>query len=565
MGSKRSISVAFLLLFFVIPPVEGTTTSYADFTFDASVLPLEAAYDYIVVGGGTAGCPLAATLSESHRVLVLERGGAPEEFPSVGRQDGFLRTLLEEEAPDSPAQFFVSQDGVPNSRGRVVGGSSAINAGFYSHAHATFFDRCGAGGTVTAWDMALVNESYNWVERALVFRPVLRSWQEAVRDGLLEAEVTPYNGFTLEHVAGTKIGGSTFDSNGRRHSAADLLGFANPANIQVAIRATVERILLSPIPRGAFLLSPALSSLTLTFWLMLYSYTVGLRGRSQNQVRAVGVEYRDRKGHRHRAMTRVGGEVILSAGALGSPQLLLLSGVGLRQYLSAWGIPVALNLPDVGQHMYDNPRNGISFVPSVRIEQSLTQVVGIPRDDAAFIEAASNVMPFLSPSRTAFLSHPSFPLFMNVATVMAKVAGPLSSGSLRLASLDARDNPLVRFNYFARVEDLARCVNGVRRLRDVLYGRSMARLRMRSARRRRDFRFVGPTLPRNMSNNVEVARFCRRTVATLWHYHGGCVSGKVVDGEFRVMGAAALRVVDGSIFNVSPGTNPQATLMMMGR
>lgn len=227
----------------------GTTPSYARFTFDATLYPPEADYDYIIVGGGTTGCPLAATLSAAgHHVLLLERGGTPDEFPSLSSQDGFLQTLVAANSLDSPAQSFVSDDGVPNARGRVLGGSSAINAGFYSRAHREFFNASGV-----EWDPQMVEESYDWVEKAVAFRPELRSWQSAVRDGLIEANVTPYNGFTERHVEGTKIGASTFDSSGRRHSAADLMASANTENLRVATRASVERILLnSNLPSGSF-------------------------------------------------------------------------------------------------------------------------------------------------------------------------------------------------------------------------------------------------------------------------------------------------------------------------
>ena len=221
----------------------GGGPGYARFTYDAVLFPPEAEYDYIVVGGGTAGCPLAATLSASHTVLLLERGRPPDDFPSLRSADGFLATLAAAGLPDSPAQAFASVEGVPNARGRVLGGSSAINAGFYSRAHPAFFNDSGV-----EWDPRLVDESYEWVERAVAFRPELRNWQSAVRDGLIEAKVTPYNGFTVHHVEGTKIGASTFDSSGRRHSAADLLGFANAANLRVATRASVDRILLNSNP-----------------------------------------------------------------------------------------------------------------------------------------------------------------------------------------------------------------------------------------------------------------------------------------------------------------------------
>jgi len=141
---------------------------------------------------------------------------------------------------NSPAQAFTSADGVPNARGRILGGSSAINAGFYSRAGQAFFWESGV-----EWDLNVVNQSYEWVEKAIVFRPDLRNWQSAVRDGLLEDGIEPYTGFNLEHVVGTKMGGSTFDSSGRRHSAADLLNYANAANIQVAVYASVGRILLA--------------------------------------------------------------------------------------------------------------------------------------------------------------------------------------------------------------------------------------------------------------------------------------------------------------------------------
>ncbi|KAI3735913.1 hypothetical protein L6452_15439 [Arctium lappa] len=75
-----------------------------------------------------------------------------------------------------------------------------------------------------------------------------------------------------------------------------------------------------------------------------------------------------------------------------------------------------------------------------------------------------------------------------------------------------------------------------------------------------DFRFVGPTLPIDQSNNILMGEFCRRAVSTIWHYHGGCV----VDHNLKVVGVHSLRVVDGSTFTVSPGTNPQATLLMFG-
>ena len=114
------------------------------------------------------------------------------------------------------AQPFTSDDDVQNARGRVLGGSSAINVGFYSRADDDFYKK-----SKVNWDLRVVNQSYKWVEKAIVFRPELKNWQSPVRDGLLEVGVDPYIRFSLDHSVGTKIGGSTFDSIGKRYSAID--------------------------------------------------------------------------------------------------------------------------------------------------------------------------------------------------------------------------------------------------------------------------------------------------------------------------------------------------------
>ncbi|MCD7472845.1 hypothetical protein HAX54_014242 [Datura stramonium] len=530
-----SYFVFFTIMIIISLPVTQSDSSrespiYMGFVFNATEFPSADYYDYIVVGGGTAGCPLAATLSEKYRVLLLERGGVPYGRHNLMTQEGFLTVLTDVDEFDSPAQAFTSEDGVPNARGRILGGSSAINAGFYSRADQDFYSR-----SKINWDFRIVNQSYEWVEKAIVFRPELKNWQSAVRDGLVEAGIDPFNGFSLDHVIGTKIGGSTFDGSGRRHSAADLLNFANSSNIQVVVHASVERILLAP--SAAY---------------------------SPSKQAAIGVVFRDQSGRYHHAMVRGKGEVLVSAGALGSPQLLLLSGVGPRPYLSTWGIPVARHLPYVGKFLFDNPRNGISIVPPVPLEHSLIQVVGIT-NSGAYLEAASNVIPFTSPANSVFLRTSPSPVYLTVATLMEKIVGPVSSGSLRLASTDVRLNPIVRFNYFSKRGDVEKCVNGTRKIADVLRTRTMDIFKFDQWFGGRDFRYVGPALPVDESNDALMKEFCYQTVNTIWHYHGGCVVGKVVDQNLRVLGIDGLRVVDGSIFRVSPGTNPQATLLMLGR
>ncbi|EOY23061.1 Glucose-methanol-choline (GMC) oxidoreductase family protein, putative [Theobroma cacao] len=160
---------------------------YYSFLQESTSAPQVSFYDYIIIGGGTSGCPLAATLSASANVLVLERGGSP----------------------------YVN----PGNRARVLGGGSVINAGFYSHAEADFLKQAGL-------NEALVNHSYQWVETKVAFKPPMLQWQSALRNGLLEAGVLPDNGFTHDHVHGTKVGGTIFDTGGHKHTAADLLEYA---------------------------------------------------------------------------------------------------------------------------------------------------------------------------------------------------------------------------------------------------------------------------------------------------------------------------------------------------
>lgn len=99
----------------------------------ATSAPAVSYYDYIIVGGGTAGCPLAATLSKNASVLVLERGGSPYGNPNI-TDLALFGAALSDLSPSSPSQRFISEDGVINARARVLGGGSCLNAGFYTRA-----------------------------------------------------------------------------------------------------------------------------------------------------------------------------------------------------------------------------------------------------------------------------------------------------------------------------------------------------------------------------------------------------------------------------------------------
>ncbi|KAL0917847.1 hypothetical protein M5K25_012947 [Dendrobium thyrsiflorum] len=515
-------------------------------------------YDYIIVGGGTAGCPLAATLSQKYNVLLLERGGSPYGNVNVSYLQNFHISLADT-SPQSPSQAFISTDGVINARARVLGGGTCINAGFYTRASSSFVKEAG-------WNVELVNESYPWIEKQIVHWPELAPWQVALKDGLLEAGVSPFNGYTYDHLYGTKVGGTIFNKNGFRHTAADLLASGSPKNLNVLLHATVLRILFN------------------------------IRG---SKPRAVGVLFKDENGKQHRAILngRRQSEVILSSGALGSPQLLLLSGIGPKQDLEKLGIPVILNNWHVGKGMSDNPMNSI-FIPTKKpVEQSLIQSVGITKM-GSFIEASSGFgqssdsihchhgimsaeigqLSTIPPKLRTIEAARKYAKTKNDLPreafqggfILEKIDGPLSRGDLHLVDTDVDNNPNVTFNYFNHPYDLQRCVYGIRTIERIVHTKHFAKLTEDDSYSiemllNMSVKANVNLIPKHTNDTASLEQFCRDTVITIWHYHGGCHIGQVVDKEYKVLGVDRLRVVDGSTYDSSPGTNPQATVMMMGR
>lgn len=153
--------------------------------------------------------------------------------------------------------------------------------------------------------------------------------------------------------------------------------------------------------------------------------------------------------------------------------------------------------------------------------------------------------------------------------ILEKVIGPISTGHLELKTRDPNENPLVTFNYFQDPQDLERCVKGLSIVEKVIESKAFSQFKYPNMPISvlRNLTASAPVnlLPKHTNSSLSLEQFCKDTVMTIWHYHGGCHVGKVVDRDYKVIGVDALRVIDGSTFNYSPGTNPQATVMMLGR
>nr|PNR54927.1 hypothetical protein PHYPA_005820 [Physcomitrium patens] len=459
---------------------------------DATTEPLHAQYQYIAVGGGTARCALATTLSEQYKVLLLERGGTPYGNPRIERVEGWSDLLVDD--PRNPSETR-----------------------FYSRASAAQVRAAG-------WKPSRVAEAYRWVEKKIVHPGSHGVWQTALQDSLLQTGVTPNNGLNNDHIYGTKVGGSLFDKQGRRDSAADFLSYANDKLLTVLTFANVQRIIFD-------------NSGKIYHVEIIYSKT--------------------------------------QPGALGSPQLLLLSGIGSCEHLAEFNITCHVELNAVGADMVDNPKNAIVVLSPTPVETSLLSVVGIDKEFIIEGGSGSNFswqlpgmgqLNYVAPSQRT-------PDFVASAFILTKLYDPISYGSLRLNSTDINRNPYVKFNYYSHPRDIEYCISGVKRFYKLLRAPAFQPFRFTTVtslvasiyyQLKEGESTEGAYLP-DVSNYTETAEWCRTTLTTIWHFHGGCTVGKVVDKSYRVFGTRPLRVVDGSTFTKSPGTNPQATVMMLGR
>ncbi len=518
-------------------------------------------YDYIVIGAGSAGCALANRLSADKitKVLLLEAGGRDNSI--YVRMPAGCSAIIPSKGPYNWG-FWTEPEPYLNNRrqfwprGRGWGGTSSINGMVYVRGHARDYDQWSQMG-LRGWSYA---EILPYFKRSETFESGADAYHGT--EGPLHvskaASSNPiYAGFVA---AGREAGHRlTDDFNGFQQE-----GFGR---FQLTIR-NGERC-----SSAAAFLHPILGSHR-NLTAMTHARTTRLLIENG---RAIGVEFVQAQDKTKRTVF-ADGEVLLCAGAVQSPQILLLSGIGDPIHLQATGIPVVHDLPGVGRNLQDHlgialswetPGIATAYSYSKGFRRLLTGLDFLMRGRGAgcqnFIEGGAFVRSRLD------LEHPDLQLHCPLSIVredskpLAQRDGfsisicqlrPESRGEISLKSADPFDDPMIRPNYLATETDRAALRHGFEIVRDLAAQQSLKSLRGSE---------YSPG--ENIRTNAKLENWIKGAAKTLFHPAGTCRMGTddmaVVDEELRVAGLGGLRVVDASVMPTLVGGNTNAPTIMI--
>jgi choline dehydrogenase len=487
-------------------------------------------FAYIVVGGGTAGCVIAARLSQNAaaRVLLLEAGS--EERTRAMRVPNAWPDNLGS-AADWGYQTTAQADAgpVPYPRGRALGGSSAINAMAHIRGHRAVYDGWAAAGAA-GWGFADLLPFFQRSERAAGRDPALRGTAGPVPVAPVpEADRHPV---ALAFAEALRSAGcpATDDLSGPVQEGAAWPDLAIAGGERVSAADAYLR--------------PALDRPNLT--VLTGCVVTGLR---VERGRCAGVRYL-RGGVPGEAAAA--GEVILCAGAIGTPQVLMLSGIGPASHVRDLGIGVVADLPGVGMNLQDHPMVLTSWASPMPLPVSgynHGEMYAALRSSLAGGYPDLHLFPILLPLTPAGRQPPA----AGCALVSAVIA-PDSVGAVRLASADPLQSPLIDPGLLREASDVDRMEEGLRLIRRAASGAEFAGLLQSEAWPGADAR-----------SGAELRAYIRCSVESYYHPAGTCRMGAgpgaVVDADLRVRGVAGLRVADASVMPVLPNANPNATVL----
>ncbi|MFM1849606.1 MAG: hypothetical protein RL446_445, partial [Pseudomonadota bacterium] len=549
-------------------------------------------FDYIVVGAGSAGCLLANRLSANpnHRVALVEAGGADDWF-WIKIPVGYLYTIAN---PRTDWCFKTEPDpglngrSIHYARGRVLGGCSSINAMIYMRGQASDYDlwaqatgddrwRWGDGsskGSQSGQTLSIYKslEDYfdganPWhgaggemrVERPRVRWEILDAWQAAAA----QAGIAPIDEFNRGDNAGSAYFHVT-QKTGRRWSMADafLHPIAHRPNLTIfknthALKLLFDHQVGEHQRHGA--------------WTQASQRAVGLQVLQDNQIREL----------------KAAKEVVLSAGAIGSPQLLQVSGVGPADLLSAHQIPVRVELPGVGENLQDHLQirtvYKVSGAPTVNtLYKNWITRAGMalqyllfktgpmtmpPSTLGAFAKsdpslASANLEWHVQPLSLPKFGEPLHPF--GAITPSVCNLRPSSRGHVRIAHADALASPRIFCNYLSTEDDRQAAIKGLQMTRAIMASAALARYRPEEV-------LPGPQLV----SEDDLAKAAGDLGTTIFHPVGTCAMGAfdaqghahsqatVLDTDCRVRGVAGLRVVDASAMPTITSGNTNAPVMLI--
>jgi choline dehydrogenase len=509
-------------------------------------------YDYIIVGAGSAGCVLANRLSEdpSVKVLLLEAGGR-DTMKEIHIPVAFSKLF---KGPCDWTYFTEPEPQLGNRslywpRGKVLGGSSSINAMIYIRGHRADYDQ----------------------------------WRDLGNPGWSYSDVLPYfkKSEKQQHGASEYHGAS-----GPLHvndlcspnplaeafvAAGEEAGFQRNADFNGAMQEGfgLYQVTQSGGKRhsaAAAFLHPVMARKNLTLLTNVHVFGIYFEGK-----RAAIASFQQGSGS---VQERAEREIILCAGAIGSPQLLMLSGVGPAEHLRQLDIPLVCDLPGVGKNLQDHPASGVVYGCTKPV--SLAGAEGLSHavrylmskkgmltsnvaEAGAFIKTSAQcVVPNLQFHFGVgyFVEHGFQRIKGHAFTLGPTLLHPHSRGEIRLRSSNPLDAPSIRANYYSDSRDMDVMLEGVKLARTLAATRVFAQYRGTELH-------PGPEAKDDDALREHIAKFTE----TLYHPVGTCKMGEdaaaVVDSELRVHGVEGLRVVDASIMPTIIGGNTNAPTIMI--